>query len=200
MTKTVMTREQAIDALVQCDVDKWGEAEREASRAIYARGLRGAPRRRRLLHCLRRGARGPGAVLRRAWVPPRWLHRRVATPTPSRSPTDPTSRTPIMRTLLIALTLTLTLGACICPDGPPSAEPIPACRVLGCSAASRIGPKCDESGCVCPVRDAAGHAQGVACVPDCGSVGCAAESTLACDDAGCVCDVPDLGYGWVCLP
>jgi hypothetical protein len=32
---TTMTREQAIDALVEQDVAKWGEAERDASRRLH---------------------------------------------------------------------------------------------------------------------------------------------------------------------
>lgn len=41
MNYTTMTREQAIDALVEMDVAKWGEAERDASRKMHADRTRG---------------------------------------------------------------------------------------------------------------------------------------------------------------
>jgi len=105
-----------------------------------------------------------------------------------------------MRTLLILIALTLTLGACVCPDANDPPTPpmviVPACSAIGCSAASRLGPTCTEAGCTCPTAGQPG--QVTVCIPACESAGCPTKADLACDATGCVCDA--RGYDLECIP
>ena len=73
---------------------------------------------------------------------------------------------------------------------------VPACQAIGCSAASRLGPTCTETGCTCPTPGQPGLV--TVCIPACESAGCTTKADLACDADGCVCDA--RGYDLECIP